>query len=161
MLIVLAKSRSFHFMKWDQDIPLWGANRSTRARVDLSPGQLWPIKPNPISCSKKVATKKFRFDVFDIHQSRLWLRLSGLQVDHRLESDRRHQWGRQRGRGRRPAPARSDQHIDGKRLSRRFPAIRSARVHGAFDGKRIFGGDLVHTTLDDILVLFFLDGYRL
>lgn len=61
--------------------------------------------------------------------------------------------GRQRGQGRRPAPARSDQHFDGKRLSRRFPAIRSARVHEAFDGKRIFEGELGHTTLDDILVL--------
>lgn len=67
-------------------------------------------------------------------------RLSGLQVDHQFESDRRRQWCRQRGQGRRPAPARSDQHIDGKRLSLRFPAIRSARVHEAFDGKRIFGG---------------------
>ena len=36
-----------------------------------------------------------------------------------------------------------------------------ARVHEAFDGKGIFGGDVGHTTLDDILVLFSLDGYRL
>ena len=56
------------------------------------------------------------------------------------------------------APTRSDQHIDGKRLSRRFPAIRSARVHEAFASKRIFGGDMDHTTLDDILVLKMVTG---